>query len=268
MTFAETPLVEGPMPLRGVLCAPAEPSGASVIVLGGSEGGGQVPHLLARSFAQAGVVALGLAYFGVDGCPDALSSIPLEYFAIAADWLAAQPGVEPDGVTVLGMSRGSEAAMLTALHFPKLIRGVVATVPGNVVLAGWPDPGPAWTLDGAPLPYTDTFGPECEDPDAIIPVERIEGPLLLVTAGKDQVWQSAAMADAIRRRLAAHRHPFEVQVLSFADATHALGYVAPLEVVRPRHPPGIPDVEARVAAWPEVVRFVREVPAALVTPGL
>jgi hypothetical protein len=45
------------------------------------------------------------------------------------------PGVP---LAALGMSRGSEAAMLTAIHSAIRVRGVVATVPGNVVAGSWP----------------------------------------------------------------------------------------------------------------------------------
>jgi len=63
-------------------------------------------------------------------------------------------------LTVLGMSRGSEAAMLTAIHSGIRVQGVVATVPGNVVAGSWPPGGPAWLLDGRPLPFADHSGPD------------------------------------------------------------------------------------------------------------
>ena len=61
--------------------------------------------------------------------------------------------------------------MLTAIHSAIRVRGVVATVPGNVVAGSWPSGGPAWLLDGGPLPYVDHSCPDCEDADALIPVE-------------------------------------------------------------------------------------------------
>jgi dienelactone hydrolase len=54
-------------------------------------------------------------------------------------------------IVVLGMSRGSEAAMLAAIHASIRVRAVVATVPGNIVAGGLPPGGPAWLPDGRPL---------------------------------------------------------------------------------------------------------------------
>lgn len=260
MSVTITELPEGSLPLRGALCTPTEPSGSAVVVLSGSEGGHRSASFLAREFARDGVTALGLAYFGEEGLPSSLHSIPLEYFATAADWLAAQEGVEPDGVVIFGMSRGSEAALLAAAKFPKLIRGAIATVPGNVVLAGWPDGGAAWTLSGQPLPFVDTYGPDCDDAAAVIPVEDIEGPLFLVSSGADEVWPSGAMAEAVERRLRDRQHPFGCTHLHYEAATHGLGFVAPLTHIAPTLViEGDPDTEARASVWPQVLAFVHQV---------
>lgn len=67
-------------------------------------------------------------------------------------------------------------------------------MPSSVINAGHPPtdpPSPAWTLASAPLP----FAPRAEwgqpDPpdaqDAIILVEQIHGPVLLLCAGQDRV---------------------------------------------------------------------------------
>ena len=40
--------------------------------------------------------------------------------------------MDPRRLVVDGVSRGSEAALLLGLRYPKLIGGVVALVPGNV----------------------------------------------------------------------------------------------------------------------------------------
>lgn len=105
------------------------------------------------------------------------------------------------------MSRGSEAAMLTAIHAPDAVQGVVATVPGNMIAGSHPPGGPTWLLTGQPRPYADRQRPQYEDPDALIPVERVPGPVLLIAAGADQVWPSAAMAGALSARLHQHGDP-------------------------------------------------------------
>ncbi len=57
---------------------------------------------------------------------------------------------------------------------------------------------------------------------AAIPVEKIRGPVLLVSGAEDQMWPSAAMGEGIRSRLQAAGHPFEVRHLSYDGAGHAV----------------------------------------------
>ena len=133
-----------------------------ILLLGGSEGG--LPTgALSRMLAARGYSTLGVAYFGAPGLPQTLARIPLEYFARALTWLRAQPQVDPSRIVVLGVSRGSEAAQLLGAYYPSLVSGVVASVPSNVALCGYPDCSqPAWTLNGTPLPYTQQF----DNPDS------------------------------------------------------------------------------------------------------
>lgn len=159
------------------------------------------------------------------------------------------------------MSRGSEAAMLTAIHSPVPVRAVVATVPGNVVAGSLPPGGPAWLLNGRPLPYADPSGPDREDADVFIPVELVPGPVLLIAAGMDQVWPSAGMARALSRRLHEHGDPHGHAILEYPQASHSLGYLLP------HLPAGLlpqdiidtaADKAARADAWPQVVTFIRQ----------
>ena len=126
----------------------------ALLVLGGSEGG-LSGTLVAALLAAHGYPALALAYFNAPGLPAQLSDIPLEYFARALRWLRAQPQVDSRHVLTLGVSRGSEAALLLGAYYPGLVDGVIASVPSDVAICSYPDcNGPAWTLHGRPLPYT------------------------------------------------------------------------------------------------------------------
>ncbi|MHB8457632.1 MAG: acyl-CoA thioester hydrolase/BAAT C-terminal domain-containing protein [Acidimicrobiales bacterium] len=245
--------------MHGTLFAPLgdEPEVAALLI-GGS--GGNEPTYVAELLAAEGIAALSVAYFGHEGLPPGLGQIDLGYFRSALGLLRAQPGHRASTVVVIGQSRGSEAAMLTAVHFSDLVDAVVVTVPSNVVLCGYPMGGPAWMLDGAPLPYADEFGPGCDDPDAVIPVELVSGPIMLVSAGADEIWPSAPMARAISERLRRHGDLHGHELLEYPDATHSLGYL------RPVLPDGValgdlrdpPHAQAaRADAWPKVLRFIQ-----------
>jgi dienelactone hydrolase len=205
----------------------------AVLVIGGSDPGMQVPADAAALLASHGVPALALCYFGCPGVPANLDQIPLEYFTRALRWLAGRPGVNPDDLWVAGISRGSEAALLLGADFPRLVHGVVAEVPSDVVneaLIGYrPVDQSAWTLRGHPLPFTRQFGnPQPTDvPTAVIPVQRIAGPVLLVAAADDQLWPSPAYSRAIMDSLARARRPFPRRLVTLRDAGHDISELVP-----------------------------------------
>jgi dienelactone hydrolase len=220
-----------------------------VVVIGGSGGGVESASFQAEQLATVGVSALAVGYHGFGGLPT-LANIPLERFGDAVHWLREQASIPM--VALLGSSRGSEAALLTAALVDREVAAVVALVPGNVVLSSWPPTGqPAWTLAGEPLPYVvNQFGPQASDPEAIIPVEEISGPLFLVGAGRDTVWPSVAMVEAIHERRLQHGHRRDV-VLQYPEAGYSLGLLGPRD---PPHPLG--DASERDDAWRQLVGFL------------
>ncbi|MGC8487976.1 MAG: acyl-CoA thioester hydrolase/BAAT C-terminal domain-containing protein [Clostridia bacterium] len=248
-------------PVYGTLYMPADPEvRVGVVLIGGSSA--VEPFFLGEALAREGIAALSVAYFHRTGLPDTLAEIPLEYFLSAVRLL--RDALPPDTlVAVSGTSRGSEAAMLTAIHAGGLVGAVVANVPGNVVLGSWPPGRPAWLLQGRPLPTADDFGPECDRPEAIIPVERVPGPMLLIAAGTDEIWPSLPMARAISERLKRHGDRYGHRVLEYPGTKHSLGYLVP------QIPAGLlpEDTEddaqtqaARADALGHVIRFLRDLP--------
>src|SRR5882672_3644408 len=172
-----------------------------VIVLSGSDGGIASASWYGEPLASLGYAALALAYFAMDGLPLDLVDIPLEYFKRGIDWARAHPAIDGERIAVMGHSRGSEAALLTAATYPE-IRLCVANVPSHVSWGGiHPVPGtrvPAWTCNGVGVPFLSLVRPPRPDGgwraafeeslraagpgpcDAEIPVERINGPILFV----------------------------------------------------------------------------------------
>jgi dienelactone hydrolase len=231
----------------------------AVLVLGGSEGGAAT-YLLGARLAARGFPALALAYFEEPGLPQTLSNIPVEYFATALRWLRDQPQVDPNRVVALGISRGSEAALLLGVHYPDLVHGVVAAVPANVAVCSFPGcAGPAWTFQGKPVPYTRQFNDPhpTDDPDAVIPVERIQGPIFLDCAGMDLVWDSCAYAAAIVQRLDAHRFRHPRVLHRYPNAGHHVGVLIPYEPIALDNPRA--DEEARERQWPLLLAFLNGV---------
>ncbi|MHB8450283.1 MAG: acyl-CoA thioester hydrolase/BAAT C-terminal domain-containing protein, partial [Mycobacteriales bacterium] len=203
----------------------------AVLDFGGSEGG-LSGALVGGLLAAHGYPTLDLAYFGEPGLPSTLSNIPLEYFVRALTWLGHQPGVDPHRIFVLSASRGSEAALLLAAYFPTLVHGVIASVPSDVSICSYPScAGPAWTLHGRPLPFTrqgDNPYPS-DNPGAVIPVERIQGPILLDCGGADLVWSSCPYAEAIIKRLGQYGAAGRATLESYPSAGHKIGALVPYQ---------------------------------------
>jgi dienelactone hydrolase len=218
----------------GIAYTPADTSRPrpAVLLFGGSEGGlNSALTQRAALLATHGYPTLALAYFGGPGLPATLSRVPLEYFATALAVLRARPGVDPRHVYVLGGSRGGEAALLLGTTYPELVDGVVATVPAATVNSAYPIDGhSAWTRRGREVPFTDQFGVSAEvvtNRAAVIPVERIRGPVLLTCGGLDRVWPSCPNVDDVTGRLAAAHFRYPVTVRKYDDAGHFATAFAP-----------------------------------------
>jgi dienelactone hydrolase len=227
------------------------PEGASglpgVLVLGGSGGG--LWEQPAALLASEGYAALALAYFGMDGLPETLSGIPLEYFESGIAHLQDLPEVDEGRIAVMGVSRGGELALLLGATYPQ-IKGVLAYVPSGLVWSALPGDGPAWTLGGRPVPYVtakpapelqrrfrealDAGEPASWTPvarsmmekelqggsDAVIAVERINGSILMVSGAEDGLWPSGPLAEVARQRLEEHDFRFPYEHVSYPGAGH------------------------------------------------
>jgi dienelactone hydrolase len=248
--------------LYGELLDPrAAKRGPAVLVIGGSEGGLSTTGLAAM-LASHGYPAMALAYFHAPGLPTQLKDIPLEYFARALRALRRSAGGRP--VVVLGISRGGEAALLIGATFPGLVQGVVALVPSNVVYPSTDGSAPAWTLRGRPVPHVRAIDVGDADPvrtpGAVIPVERIKGPILTASGGQDELWPSYLFADTLQHRLAAHHFSYPHRNLYFENAGHLLGGALPyLPTSASRRTGGTvaANEAAKAVLWPRILAFMR-----------
>jgi dienelactone hydrolase len=252
--------------LVGVLYHPAGAARVgAVIVLAGSEGG--IHEDDAALLAGHGFAALALALYGLPGVPPTMRDLPLEYARRALEYLCALPFVDADRIAVVGGSKGGEAALLFGATFPA-VRGVVSIVGSGVMTQGISQsvvtgsfleilrtPVPNWTLNGEPLPYVPNVVTEemeklvaegapvslrmAFDPglaldvlaEATIPVERINGPVLLLSSELDG-GAGPAYHQIAADRLAAHGRPHEHVVYPGAGHLIAAPPYGPTTVTR------------------------------------
>jgi pimeloyl-ACP methyl ester carboxylesterase len=246
--------VADPSGWRGVYFPPAPglPVGEPVVVLSGSGGG--VFQTTAALLASNGYPTLALALYNYKDLPKALLKLPLEPIRDSARWLAQKSGTSR--AAVLGISRGSEAAQLTAAYFPEAFSGVIAEVPSHLA-GGALGPGttprdPAWSVNGRPImpfpsPNYDLAKmaeaakvppgyqgavdllPVWNDPEAEaragIPYDKIRAPLLVLAAGSDGMWPSNVSAERIRRRMAALGRSSQADIHVYPGAGHGLVFI-------------------------------------------
>lgn len=287
---ADRPVVTQDIAEGGLVAQYIRPEGETgrlpaLIVLGGSEGGTRWVRRAGALFAAQGYAVLAISYFRAEGLPSGLELIPLETFGRGLTWLVAQPGVDRGRIGIYGLSKGSEAALLTATRHPE-IRAVIAASPSHVAWPGLSNPfvlQSSWSENGAPVPFVpydmsrgftsifaifqNSLPNVAQHPNAIIPVERINGPILLVSGEADGLWPAKAMADAIAARLRANNFRHRVVNLSYPDAGHmtptppALGPTTPASLAQMGGTVEGTD-RARAEAWPAMLCFLRDALAA------
>lgn len=198
-----------------------------VVALHGS--GGEPKTRIAKVLASRGFATLALKYFGdPEPVPDRLAEVPVSYFGRAIDWLQRREDIAT-GVGVLGVSRGTEAAFLTAARRDD-VGAVIAYAPSAYV---WPgrggeegSPPSAWTVDGDSLPILplpdeepqheqterglrpramfETLVERASADDlaaSALPVETVDADVLLISGSDDGVWHADEMAATVAERL-------------------------------------------------------------------
>jgi dienelactone hydrolase len=225
-----------------------EPAGRGphpgVVSLHGSAGPGS--HRTERLLATRGFATLALSYTGdADAVPDRIREVPLAYVSDALSWFGARSAVADGPVGLFGVSRGAELALLVGARSDQV--GGVVSYAGSGVPYDTPMGDAAWLdADGEPVPHIEGVGePErtddgrvvtrpvlergLEDADeatldaATVPVEDIDGAVLLVSGGDDEVWPARRLsAIAADRRRAADRDS-EFAHLTADDVGHLIG---------------------------------------------
>lgn len=185
---------------------------------------------------------------GKEGLPKLPEEIELEYFENAIGWLVEQPEVNPDKVVVMGASRNAELALVLASTFPKKISGVIAYAPSSVSWSNTVLPynsneiKASWKYKGIDIPYVPMNKISGSNSDTIntlnywksglnkidfiekaaIQVEKIQGPILLLSGKDDKVWPASLMANQIEQRLQEYQFKYSFQNIKYDNAGHLI----------------------------------------------
>lgn len=241
-----------------------------VVVLHGSAGNDL--YAWSRRLATHGYATLTLKYVDADGLPETLDDVPLEYFDRAVEWFAGRENVVGDRIGFVGISRGVEAALLTAVNYDGssavvgyggsgiasfgIDRLGGSAAEGLVDPAGWEA---AWTRDGEPVATAEEVesavrAPNPDDPEALggagIPVEDVEGPVLLHAGRDDRLWPAVAYSEYAIDRLDHFDVPHPHALYVYEGAGHVF-YTPYGYYERPRENEafgGTPSTNARAAA--------------------
>jgi dienelactone hydrolase len=272
---------------RGRLYRPAASSARNmgILLIGGTEGHLYTADEIGPRLAALGYFVLGVDYHDAYDGGRKFANVPIESFTSAAAWLRTKLPAQKGMVTVLGYSRGTEGALLTAVYAPE-IAGVVLFSPSSVVWGamGSTDPsGPSgWSYQGKPIPYLlpesqvqggASFAAALSNPQkvdaALIPVGKIQGQIFMAASDDDAIWPSGQMARQLQTEFEAAHTASPVTLMEFNHASHRLlgqGPSAPTETYKSPDATRIINFggtalgneEARNSAWAALLKFLRQ----------
>jgi uncharacterized protein len=158
---------------------------------------------------------------------------------------ADHPKINRQKIALIGGSKGAELALNLASRFPEF-GAVVGIVPSHVSFpaTNLTASTSSWTFNGEEVPYVPmgwsalpallksdlraAFSVMLKNDEAVaragIAVERINGPILLVSATRDEIWPSTQMSEAMTSRLGEAGFPHHYEHVAIAG-----GHAEPLK---------------------------------------
>lgn len=268
-----------------------------VISLHGSEGGsvskakGRAIQFASRGFACIAVNYFAYQYEQIQGVPTNHAEIELEILDSIYEWIKTQDGLDAKRISLYGVSKGAEFALLAATKYD-WIQSVVAVVPSDIVWEGYRDGGgnaatSSWAVEGEPLPYVPLFlfDPSQEGlyrtnterydrsrafhsnrvASARIPIEKTDSRILLLASDRDEVWASGEMARNLTERMIAAGKSDQVTLKIYPRAGHQISGTGtfPIRLYGEQSSePDAKDLDAEGAAaanaWQRTLNFLRE----------
>lgn len=227
---------------------PSTSKNIAIIVLGGGEGY-SLARQTAKYFAKNEFPALAVAYHKTSQTSADIVNIPVEIVEKAAVWLQEHGFTK---IITYGLSKGAELALLAASLFPQ-ISGAISVSGPCCMFAGINShrqfvDAASWAYQGKSLPYVpvgadapsfwsfnllkqrqphlaeayqDWFNIGASEENTI-KVEHINGPILLLSAHEDTMWNSENMCELLVARLREKSFPHCVRHEVFSPASHFL----------------------------------------------
>jgi dienelactone hydrolase len=216
-----------------------------LVILGGSEGGmgmtGDRRAAVRQAYLDAGFALLVVGYFGLPGIPSGLDRIELSGVLDVIENTRSNPAVDAEKLSVLGVSKGAELALLLASRSAQ-ISTVVAVVGSEVVFGSpeWYSTSSSWSWQGQAIPFV-RFSWRSALPlvqgdfrrgyeiamqnqqayqRALIPVQQMQADVLFVSGTADELWPSSEMSDRMMHRLQQHQYRYRYQHLKIPGGGH------------------------------------------------
>lgn len=233
-----------------------------ILMLTGSDGNMQALALMASPLASEGFNVLMVPYFAVEGLPDKIEKVPLEYFEEIFKWIENNKIIKSKEIFLHGTSKGGELALLLASRY-KQIKKVVAVEPHaycfqalngtmsgkNVSSWSYNDESiPYIEVDnsifyedqkkaiekGVPFGFASTYKKSIERSinreEARIKIENSEADILLIAGKEDNIWNSYDGCMEIIDNLKKSNYKYDVELLICDKMGHPMPvpYIIPI----------------------------------------
>jgi dienelactone hydrolase len=220
-----------------------------VVGFGGSEGGNAWTSnhwkKTRDQFIEKGYAFLAIGYFNARNTPKLLEKIAIEDIHNAILKATRHTKVDAERIAIVGGSRGGDLALLVASYYDD-IDCVVGIVPSHAVFPGHTNhfTSSSWTFNTIELPFVPVneaavpfmmkrdlrgaFEAMLQDKEAekkaLIKVEKIQAPILLISATEDEIAPTTPMCAKMIDRLKQHNFQYDAEHVAIVGL-----HAAPLE---------------------------------------
>lgn len=265
--------------------------GKAMIAFGGSQGLFLLCQWMAEKFVDAGMNTMIIAYHGEEGLSKELKDQPADAVEKAAVWLK-ENGFEKIGLW--GISMGGTLALLAGSKLPDLVSCVVSIAPMEMIPqaedAKRPIDGSAFSWHGQSLPfmkYVPSDGKQWakiykkqswthkepyarelleeayeanDNPDAVIPVWNINGPILLLGSYQDSMCPDEKTIPRLVQQLQEHEFSYPVETHLYAHISHLIVPVKPysLKLFKAERKDPAGCKEDREQSWKDTLYFLHD----------